>query len=335
MNRILLCLACIIAFAFIFIAWEDAEAARFGRGRSFGSKPSMSSPFTRTVPKTAPPSQSGSQFNSQQGARNNQQASGPAGGMARGGMGGMFGGLLAGTLIGSMLFGGGFHGTGFLDILIFGALIYFGLKLLGRRRQAQNNNYQTQAAQPSGPSNSSRGGMSWDNLRENNQQSNYSQTKPQNQSYENNAQSFGNSQDNAQDSTRQNPTVPNDFDSEDFLQGAKILYARLNASWDKRDLDDIAQFSTKTFMQSIYEQAEESPEQGRTDILLVNASLVGVERQDNEEVATVYFSVLLRESDSEIAGDTPLDVQEVWHFTRHFTGQSEWLLDGIQQVQKT
>ena len=59
-------------------------------------------------------------------------------------MGGLMGGLLAGSLIGSLLGGHGFAGGGFMDILIFGLLIYVGLKLFAVFRGAQQP-AQTQA----------------------------------------------------------------------------------------------------------------------------------------------------------------------------------------------
>ena len=48
----------------------------------------------------------------------------------------MLGGLLAGSLLGSLLFGGGFNGGGFLDIILIGGLLFLAFKFFSRRRAA-------------------------------------------------------------------------------------------------------------------------------------------------------------------------------------------------------
>ena len=110
-------LGAVMVVVMLAFAYAEADAARIGGGRSFGGRPSMSQPFTRSLP-----SNPSSSFN-RQAQRPGQQmanAASPAGRGLFGGMGGMLGGLLAGSLLGSLLFGGGFHGGGFLDIIIIG-----------------------------------------------------------------------------------------------------------------------------------------------------------------------------------------------------------------------
>ncbi len=229
----------------------------------------------------------------------------------------MLGGLLAGSLLGSLLFGGGFHGGGFLDIIIIGGLLYLAYRFFSRRRAATQgaghgnaapfdttatptpDNMQQRTATPQGM----RGGFDWDAL-----------TTP-----------TSNQQTYAQDA----PNKPADFDEEEFLRGAKAAYARLNSAWDKRDLADIAQFSTPAFMKEIEQQAEEDKNPGKTEIMLVNASLVQVDTIGAEQIAQVYFNVLLREDPTQ---DAPTEVREIWHFTRPANGTGTWKLDGIQQV---
>lgn len=161
------------------------------------------------------------------------------------------------------------------------------------------DNMQQRTATPQGM----RGGFDWDAL-----------TTP-----------TSNQQTYAQDA----PNKPADFDEEEFLRGAKAAYARLNSAWDKRDLADIAQFSTPAFMKEIEQQAEEDKNPGKTEIMLVNASLVQVDTIGAEQIAQVYFNVLLREDPTQ---DAPTEVREIWHFTRPANGTGTWKLDGIQQV---
>ena len=224
-----------------------------------------------------------------------------------GGMGGLLGGLLAGSLIGSLLFGGGFSGGGIMDILLLGILLFVGLKLFARSRS------KAQPA-PAGAGNAPMGGMEpplqrndtaaagWDTL---------------------------SSQDNAYNSQ---PEVvipmPADFDAEEFLRGAKMAYNRLQAAWDNRDLNDIAQFASPAVMDAVRQQLAEETEPSKTEILLVNAQLLSVVNEDKEQRAQVYFDVLMRERPDQ---PTPSNVREIWHFVRELDGGT-WKLDGIQQV---
>ena len=50
----------------------------------------------------------------------------------------------------------------------------------------------------------------------------------------------------------------------------------------------------------------------------------------DEQIAQVYFNVLLREDPSQ---EAPIDVREIWHFVRPASGDGTWKLDGIQQVE--
>ena len=123
--------------------------------------------------------------------------------------------------------------------------------------------------------------------------------------------------------------MPDGFDAEEFLRGAKMAYTRLQNAWDKRDMDDIAQFTSSAVQHAVREQMEADPKPSNTELLLVNAQLLGVENEGNEQYAQVFFDVLMRESPDQQA---PSTVREVWHFMRPVQGGS-WKLDGIQQVE--
>ena len=122
--------------------------------------------------------------------------------------------------------------------------------------------------------------------------------------------------------------VPADFNQEEFLRGAKMAYTRLQESWDRRDLDDIAQFASPAVMDAVRQQLAEETEPSKTEILLVNAQLLSVVNEDKEQRAQVYFDVLMRERPDQ---PTPSNVREIWHFVRELDGGT-WKLDGIQQV---
>ena len=103
----------------------------------------------------------------------------------------------------------------------------------------------------------------------------------------------------------------------------------MNNAWDKRDLSDIAQFSTPAFQKEIQQQAAEDKTPGNTEIMLVNASLLSVDTVGDEQIAQVYFNVLLREDPSQ---EAPIDVREIWHFVRPASGDGTWKLDGISRL---
>ena len=277
---------------------DTADAARLGGGRSFGSRPSMSQPAQ------AP---SAMQRQSTQQRQQAAQAQQPhRKGFLRG-MGGLLGGLLAGSLIGSLLFGGGFSGGGIMDILLLGILLFVGLKLFARARS------KAQPA-PAGAGNAPMGGMEPPLQRNDTAASGWDTLSGQNNAY--------NSQ----------PEVvipmPADFDAEEFLRGAKMAYNRLQAAWDSRDLNDIAQFASPAVMDAVRQQLAEETEPSKTEILLVNAQLLSVVNEDKEQRAQVYFDVLMRERPDQ---PTPSNVREIWHFVRELDGGT-WKLDGIQQV---
>lgn len=283
-----------LLFSAALLAMPDsADAARMGGGRSFGSRPSMSQPAPSRSVQT--PAQS----------RMAQPSAAPAGSGMFGGMGGIFGGLLAGTLLGSLLSGGGAAGAGagggggFMDLIFIAILAFIAWKLYSRfkSRQASSAGADAGPAQPmarNAMQNSGWGGLS--------------------------GQTPGSASPRAD--------IPADFDTEDFLKGARMAYSRMQSSWDKRDLADIAQFATPAVMKELEAQAAEDPHPSRTEIMTVSAQLLGVEDEGSERRAQVYFDVLMREDPS---APTPENVREVWHFVKEGRNGS-WKLDGIQQV---
>ena len=271
----------------LLLSLSNAEAARFGGGKSFGGSPSMSKSFS-------PPPQSPALTRQQTpgGAPGATGASPRFGGM------GMLGGLLAGTLIGSLLFGGGFHGGGIMDILILGLILYLAFKLFARVRQTPAPADGPRLREEDAPA--QRSGMEWGQFR----------SGP------------------SSDAAFRQADLPANFDEEEFLRGAKMAYARLQTSWDKRDLDDIAQFTTPAVMKEIHAQAADDPNPSVTEVLLVNAQLLSVTKEEDIQNAAVYFDTLLREDPSvQSASQT----REVWHFTR--VADESWKLDGIRQAE--
>lgn len=298
-SAIISCLILLFA-AFALCLPDDASAARMGGGKSFGSRSSMSSPAKA-------PSQNMGQ--SQAPAQRNAAAQPSKPGLF-GGMGGFLGGMLAGTLLGSLLGGHGFAGGGFMDIILLGLLAFLGYKLYSRFKASKQ--------QPAGASYDSGQGMN----DQNNMQGGYAGQA---------GSAWGNlgSQSDANQPEAANGQIPADFDTEEFLRGAKLAYSRMQASWDKRDINDIAQFATQPVIDMLKSQMASDPTPSKTEIILVNAQLLEVTSEGTVERAQVYFDVLMRERPDQA---TPNSAREIWHFMRENAGDS-WKLDGIQQVE--
>lgn len=284
----------------------DSDAARMGGGRSFGSQPAMRSPAPAS---TVQPRTQQAAPNRQQAAAAQQQPS--RGGLFGGFAGGMLGGLLAGTLLGSLLGGGAFSGFGMMDILLVLIIIGIVVVVMRRKRAAQQMAAQSAVDTPS-----------WNAQQ---QQPTYDQGMQRNSVQD----AWSGLSGNQQAASAYGASIPADFDVEDFLRGAKMAYTRMQASWDKRDLDDIAHFATDAVLEELREQAKADPNPSQTQIVLINAHVLSVEEFGAMDRVQVYFDVLLREDPSQTQ---PANAREIWHFVRpHKTGS--WKLDGIQQVE--
>ena len=216
-----------------------------------------------------------------------------------GGLGGMFGGLLMGGLLGSMLFGaGGFAGPGMLDILLLALGGFLLFKFVKSRRAATANSAPyAYAGNEDAPKHTSFGG--WGQQR----------FEPQ---------------------APQGPVLPKGLDEHEFLAGAKALYTRLQASWDRRDLDDIRQFTSPEVHAEIARQATLDPGPGSTEILVVEARVLEARTVGSETVISVLFDAMLREDDANAPAE---QVREIWHIRRDESAPSpQWALEGIQQL---
>ena len=303
----------------------DALAKRAGGGGSFGSRPSYNRSYTPPAAPSAPVAPSSpagpSQMNQQRPATPPPAAPSPGFGSR---MGWGVGGFLMGGLLGSMLFGGGFGGGGFggiglLDILLIGGILFLGFKLLRGRSAASQSGAQGSGPQPYEPTPDSRPGaeQSWDRLRS---------APPAGSG---GAGAFGDG--TTKQETPQGPAVPEGFNAAEFLEGAKTVYSRIQGAWDRRDMNDIALFTTPEVHQEMTRQAKADPGPSRTELLMVNAKLVEYREDGGDSVATVLFDVLMREDANE---DRPKQVREVWHFSRETANPtSNWRLEGIQQLE--
>lgn len=119
--------------------------------------------------------------------------------------------------------------------------------------------------------------------------------------------------------------LPGGFDAKEFLEGARVLYVRLQKAWAARELENLSAFVTEDMMRQLRAQAANNPRPEDVDIILVNALLTDFTRQGREEKATVRFNVLMRSGDAGQSGE----IEEQWRFTRGTESDGMWRLAGI------
>jgi predicted lipid-binding transport protein (Tim44 family) len=124
--------------------------------------------------------------------------------------------------------------------------------------------------------------------------------------------------------------VPADFDADRFIHGAKVYFVRLQAAFDSNRADDLREFtSPEMFAELSLDLMQRGKEQQTTDVVTLDARLLGVDRTGDTELASVRFDGMLRESSEEAAAP----FVEVWNFTRPLDRSAGWVLAGIQQVE--
>jgi len=122
--------------------------------------------------------------------------------------------------------------------------------------------------------------------------------------------------------------IPADFPVESFLRSAKTSFIRLQAANDRKDLDDIREYTTPEMFAEISMQMQErgdTPQ--KTDVVAISGELLEVANEGELAIASVRFTGQLRENNG-----APEDVNEIWHVQKNLRDdKSVWLLAGIQQ----
>jgi predicted lipid-binding transport protein (Tim44 family) len=123
-------------------------------------------------------------------------------------------------------------------------------------------------------------------------------------------------------------TIPADFDVDAFLRSAKVYFVRLQAAWDAADLADLREFTTpEMFAEIKVDLTERGAAKNQTDVVNVDAQMLGIEEQGSMALASVRFTGSLREAPD--AAAEPF--AEVWNLVKPLSGRDGWLLAGIQQ----
>lgn len=123
--------------------------------------------------------------------------------------------------------------------------------------------------------------------------------------------------------------VPADFDIPGFVRNAKTYFIRLQAAWDRADINDIREFTTPEMFAELKLQLQErGASENQTDVVTLDGDLMGVETVGDEYLATVKFTGMIKES-----ADAPaMPFSEAWNLSKPVNGNGGWTLAGIQQL---
>ena len=137
----------------------------------------------------------------------------------------------------------------------------------------------------------------------------------------------------------QNWGVPEGFDTQGFLEAAKRNFVTLQAAWDRGDITTLRSMMTDDMLNEVRSQLEDreqhrgAPQQAgqpnQTDVVMLDAQLLGIEDLGNAYMASVEFSGMIREESH--TGPSPF--REVWNMTKPKDGSSGWLVAGLQALQ--
>lgn len=307
------------------------EAKRMGGGSSVGKQSS-----NVTQRQSAPPVTPAKPVQQQQPAQQNvagaaRPATAAAAAPARKPWGAMLGGLAAGLGLAWLAHSLGF-GEAFANMLLFGLLALVIMAVIGMvlRRRA---NKQSVAASPlafqgAGANVSPGSPAQFDAPHSYNPEKvgNDASARPWEQ-----VPAAGGLIGAGIGATQTNWSVPADFDTNIFLEAAKRNFVALQAAWDRADIATLRSMMTDEMLAEIRNQLNEREvENGsgpnQTDVVMLQAQLLGIEDLGDAYMASVEFSGLIREEPS--AGPNPF--REVWNMTKPKDNASGWLVAGLQ-----
>ncbi|MES2936234.1 MAG: Tim44-like domain-containing protein [Pseudomonadota bacterium] len=312
-----LCLVLLLAFGSM-----DADAARrLGGGSSVGRQSSNVTQRESRAPAAAP----------QQQAAPNQPAAQPQ----RRPWGGILGGLAAGLGLAWLAHSLGLGGA-FGSVLLIGLLVLLGIVVIGlitRSRRGPGQGYAYQGAAPADVAAPPRQ-YNPDKI------GNDASARPWERNttaFEANPAGTGSQSGIRIGSALDGPQtwgIPAGFDTEGFLAAAKRNFVTLQDAWDRTDLATLRSMMTDEMLGEIRGQLAERDRQqsgqpNHTEVVMLEAQLLGIEDLGDAYMASVEFSGMIREEPS--AGPSPF--REVWNMTKPKAGSSGWLVAGLQALQ--
>ena len=324
----------VILVAMLSVVHLDADARRMGGGKSIGKQSS-----NVTQREAAPPAAPAAPM--QQNAANSaapKPAAAPnaAAGAPKKPWGAMLGGLAAGLglawLANSLGLGAAFGNFLLIALLALVVMVVIGMVMRARKpaaSQAASSPFAFQGAGAPAP-------VDVQMPRQYNPEKvgNDASARPWEQ-FSASPQQGGGSMIGSALAGSQNWGVPADFDTDGFLSAAKRNFTTLQAAWDRSDIATLRSMMTDSMVDEIRVQLSERESQrgdaqpNHTEVVLLEAQLLGIEDLGDGYMASVEFSGMIREEPS--AGPSPF--REVWNMTKPKNGTSGWLVAGLQALQ--
>ena len=123
--------------------------------------------------------------------------------------------------------------------------------------------------------------------------------------------------------------VPAGFDTEAFLRHAKASFIRMQAAWDRGDTADLREFTAPEVFAELQLQIQErGGQQDYTEVVSIDAQLLGIETTERDYLASVQFNGMIRNA----PGAQAEPYVEVWNLAKPLNGNGGWVLAGIQQI---
>jgi len=324
----------VILVAMLSVVHLDADARRMGGGKSIGKQSS-----NVTQREAAPPAAPAAPM--QQNAANSaapKPAAAPnaAAGAPKKPWGAMLGGLAAGLglawLANSLGLGAAFGNFLLIALLALVVMVVIGMVMRARKpaaSQAASSPFAFQGAGAPAP-------VDVQMPRQYNPEKvgNDASARPWEQ-FSASPQQGGGSMIGSALAGSQNWGVPADFDAEGFLAAAKRNFTTLQAAWDRSDIATLRSMMTDGMLDEVRAQLAEREAQragehpNHTEVVILEAQLLGIEDLGDAYMASVEFSGMIREEPS--AGPSPF--REVWNMTKPKSGTSGWLVAGLQALQ--
>jgi predicted lipid-binding transport protein (Tim44 family) len=294
-------IALMVAFSALSVVTVDAEAKRLGGGGSFGRQ---SSGISRQAPA---PSQQGYNQARPASPAATPPVNAPRPSPWRGILGGALLGLGLGALLSHFGVGGGF--ASMIGTILTFALIALAIMFILRLVRGRNGGGRTRPAFA--------GGYGHDDAPLARTPEIGSRLEPQVQPAV------------LQGGGPATMDIPADFDVPGFLRQAKTYFIRLQAAWDRADVNDIREFTTPEMFGELRLQLQErGASANNTDVVSLDAELLGIEKTANDYLASVRFSGMIKEEQN--APAQPF--AEAWNLSKPASGPGGWVLAGIQQL---
>ena len=128
--------------------------------------------------------------------------------------------------------------------------------------------------------------------------------------------------------------IPAGFDTAGFVEAAKRNFIVLQDAWDRADIAKLRSMMTDEMVAEVRSQlaareGQRSAPPNKTDVVMLEAQLLGIEEIGETYLASVEFSGMIREEPS--AGPGPF--REVWNMSKPKDGSRGWLVAGVQAMQ--